>query len=142
MTTNNDPRLLLSNLAIHVGPLFNESNVDDFKKHLNDVISGGERSIVKRIGTIYAFWSNIDVKFADSAVADSDTLPFMILLRDYKFAIVSELAHLCPIAVTMDTGKECRIASQADFEVFKELIGVVDKQVWRDKLTDKKLIDY
>lgn len=127
---------LLANIEIHVGTLFQESDSDAFKVHLRDVMASGESVVAKRITTLFAFWSNIRANCGESVVATPDTLFVFYLLKDYRFAIAVELAHLCPRVISKVSGKEMRISSQEDFEMFTHLLKLVDEKVRNDRLTD------
>lgn len=125
-----------SMLKSSVGPMFTESNVDEFKVHLKSIISGGEKSIAKRISILFANWSNLNAHFGDSVEVDSQSLPMAIYFRDYKFSIASELVHLCPIVLSKVSGRNVQISSQEDFEQFKNILSIVDEFVRTERMTD------
>ena len=130
---------LIGLLRDKIGPIYSESNVDEFQLHVDKLVdSENTTDLGARISLLFAYWSNIHSLAEDEVVASSEDVAEYALLKEYKFSITTELALLCPILLEEDVGQPLKIQTQEQFELFKELLKQVDGYVREQRRSDKE----
>lgn len=130
---------LIGLLRDNIGPIYSESNVDEFQLHVDKLVDSENTSdLGSRISLLFAYWSNIHSLAGDEVVVSSEDVAEYTLLKEYKFSIATELALLCPILLEEDVGQPLKIQTQEQFELFKEILKQVDGHVRERKCSDKE----
>lgn len=142
MNTQDQYNNLIDMLKNEIGTLYTEENSSEFQAHIAELLSGDLKIASKRASTLFALWSNIDFVFGDEVVADSSTIEQAYLAKEYKFALANELAILCPYFISKEIGKQVRIESQEQFELFKEILKLVDDYIRKNRLPDGGAIPF
>jgi hypothetical protein len=142
MNTQEQYLNLITLLKEEVGTLYTEENNSEFQDHIAELLSGDLTIASKRASALFSYWSNINFVFGDEVIADSSNIAHAYLAKEYKFAIANELAILCPYFISKELGKQVRIESQEQFELFKEILKIVDDYIRKNRLPDGGAIPF
>jgi hypothetical protein len=142
MSTLEQSNHLISILKEDIGTLYTEENNSEFQAHIAGLLSGDMSIASRRASTLFACWSNIDFVFGDEVITDSSNIAPAYLAKEYKFAIANELAILCPYFISKELDSPVRIETQEQFQLFNEILKIVDDYIRQNRLPDGGAIPF
>lgn len=131
---------LIKSLQVEIGDPYNEDRVDEFRAHLQSVIANGDYAIKSRVNKIYVLWSNIDDLAGDDGNGIQN-FPALLLLREYKFSITSEIGQLCSYVISKEKGKRYSMSTAEDLQKLTQLLKILDEKIVRERMNSDASYD-
>lgn len=132
MSTDQKVVSLLKTLQEKVGVIFNEENLDEFNKHLEEMADLELNAVANRINLLFAFISNINIVAGDTVETNSEGISAVVMLKEYKFSMTNELSMLCSLMISKASNHLVTIDTQEKFDLFRQILEEVD-EIARDK---------
>ena len=124
---------LINTLKTEIGEPYNEARSNNFRAHLQHIISNGDDAIKKRVNRIYVIWSNIDDLTGDDGNGIQNFVA-LLLFREYKFSITSEIGHLCSYVISKEKGKTYSMTTAEDLQKLTWLLKNLDEQIVNERM--------